>query len=86
MNADNAQHRRGQVSNPGSIQVWPPTKVHIALDAQLRAHVAAKAGLEGADRLDPRLLGAAVRNLFAQDLARSEALQRAKQQVNESLK
>lgn len=73
---------RAQVKNPGRIQVWPPLKVSLNLEAPLRTHVASKAGLEGADRHDPRLLGAAIKTMLTHSMKSAEALQKAGEVVH----
>lgn len=75
------QHRR-----TSRIQRWPAFKVSLDLSAAERAFLASRAGLTGLDCEDHRLLGAAMKNLLTQDMAKAEALKRARQQVNEGLK
>ena len=62
------------------IQRWPAFKVSLDLSASQRSWLASRAGLTGIDCEDHRLLSAAVKNLVSQEMAKSEALQRAKQQ------
>ena len=75
---------RAQLRNPGRIRTWPAFKISLDLTAAERSWLSRRAGLTGVDCEDHRLLASAVRNLVAQEMAKSGALQRAKH--NEGLK
>ena len=77
------QHRRAEVRNPGRIWSWPAFKISLDLSPAERRWIGLRAGLSGIDAEDHRLLSGAVKSLIAQEMAKSAALQKAKQQVNE---